>query len=168
MFRAFKKDISRASMKGQGPMSFENILADPVNLKYFKQFCIQEMSVENLLFWLEVEDYRTIEAPEYQQFVGKKIFRKYIQEDAPMGIAVSARNRKSIRLTAKPEVDLYDKLQEEVVLSMKMDIFPRFVESELYSELLALKFEERKVCVWTRSVAAQGAADARAQWARRA
>lgn len=145
MFRAFKKDVSRASMKGHGPMSFENILADPVNLKYFKQFCIQEMSVENLLFWLEVEDYRTIDAPEYRAFVAKKVYRKYIQPDAPMGIAVNDRTRKEIKLTKNPESTMYNKLQEEVLLSMKMDIFSRFVDDELYAQLLALKFEERKV-----------------------
>ena len=34
----------------------ENVLSQPLSLKYFKAFCIREMSVENLMFWLEVED----------------------------------------------------------------------------------------------------------------
>ena len=67
----------------------EQILMDPVNLKHFKSFCISEMSVENLLFWLEVADYKTIEAPEYRKFVAKKLYRKYCAEDAPMSALVA-------------------------------------------------------------------------------
>ena len=31
--------ISKQSMEGKGPLSFEQILNDPVNLNYFKKFC---------------------------------------------------------------------------------------------------------------------------------
>ena len=31
--------ISKQSMEGKGPLSFDQILSDPVNLNYFKQFC---------------------------------------------------------------------------------------------------------------------------------
>ena len=31
--------ITKQSMEGKGPLSFEQILSDPVNLNYFKNFC---------------------------------------------------------------------------------------------------------------------------------
>ena len=31
--------ITKQSMEGKGPLSFEQILTDPVNLNYFKKFC---------------------------------------------------------------------------------------------------------------------------------
>ena len=146
MFEGFKKDVSRASMKGHGPMSLEQILMDPVNLKYFKAFCISEMSVENLLFWLEVADYKTIEAPEYRKFVAKKICRKYVAAEAPMGISVKDSTRKKVTMpTSTPSLDLFDEIRSEVVLSMKMDILPRFLESTQYHDLVELKFEQRSI-----------------------
>ena len=131
-------------------LAVEQILGDKVNLKYFKQFCVKELSVENLLFWLEVTDYQTIEAPEYRRFQARKVVRKYIAPGAPMSISVKDAARKEVSEEAQktegaPERSLFDKLAGEVLLSMKLDIMPRFVESDLYHELVELKFEERKV-----------------------
>ena len=148
----FKKDVGRQSVRGQGLASIEQILADPINMKAFKEFCIQEMSVENLLFWLEVADYRQTEAPEYRKMLAGKIFKKFIKKDAPMGIAVQDRTRKDVQNQynqQNPEPTLFDALATEVVLSMKMDILPRFVESKQWQNLLELKFEERKVADMT-------------------
>ena len=77
----FKKDVSRASVT-KGP-NIEAILKDPVNLNYFKKFCMEEMSMENLLFWLEVEEFKSIEAPTYKSSIAKKLFNKYIKPGAP-------------------------------------------------------------------------------------
>ena len=110
------------------------------------------MSVENLLFCLEVHDFKTVEAPSYRKSLARKIFRKYIKVDAPMGIAVQDRTRKAVSEGWESaggsdiKSDLFDGLASEVVISMKLDILPRFIESKQFAELAALKFEERKVC----------------------
>ena len=130
------------------PFAVEQVLGNPVNLKYFKQFCIAEMSVENLLFYLECADYKVIEAPEYRRFCARKIIQKYVKPDATMGIAVSSRTRDAVVKESgskEPTCDLFDSLVSEVTLSMKMDILPRFHESADYAQLMELKFEERKV-----------------------
>ena len=44
--------------------------------------------MENLLFWLEVADYRETEAPEYRKMLAGKIYKKFIKSDAPMGIDI--------------------------------------------------------------------------------
>ena len=41
---------------------------------------MSEMSTENLLFWLEVQEYRSIKAPDYRGFVARKVYRKYIKQ----------------------------------------------------------------------------------------
>jgi len=141
----FTKTVSRQSQARGGPVPFDQILLDPVNLNFFKKFCMQELSMENLLFWLEVEDYKNIEAPEYRKFCSRKIYRKYIAAGASMQLSVAGDMRAEIMQTSNPEPNLYTAVQDQVMLSMKLDIFPRFQESELYAELVALKFEERKV-----------------------
>ena len=45
---SFRKDVSRASMRGKGVMTLEGVLSDSVELKYFKEYCIKEMSVEKI------------------------------------------------------------------------------------------------------------------------
>mmetsp|Transcript_899 Transcript_899/g.1796 ORF Transcript_899/g.1796 Transcript_899/m.1796 type:complete len:543 (-) Transcript_899:137-1765(-) len=141
------KCISKQAMRGQGPMSFDEILNDPVNLHVFKKFCMQDFSTENLLFWLEVEEYREIKAPAYRKSVARKIYNKYIRKDAPQQIGLNERMRDSIsgEMVIEPNETLFAELQKHVTLSMKLDIFPRFVDSDLYRELIALKFEDRKV-----------------------
>ena len=44
-----------------------------------------------------------------------------------------------------PSSELFREAQQAVVVSMKLDIFPRFIESKLYEDLVGLKFEDRKV-----------------------
>uniref|UniRef100_A0A7S0JK20 G protein-coupled receptor kinase n=1 Tax=Calcidiscus leptoporus TaxID=127549 RepID=A0A7S0JK20_9EUKA len=141
------KCLSKQAMLGQGPLSFEEILADPVNLHHFKRFCVQDFSTENLLFWLEVEEYREIRAPAYRKSIARKIYNKYIREDAPQLIGLNDAMRRNIsaEMLTDPTVKLFSELQASVVLSMKLDIFPRFVDSDAYRELIELKFEDRKV-----------------------
>jgi len=137
--------ITKQSMEGKGPLSFDQILSDPVNLNYFKNFCMEEMSVENLLFWLECEEYREIKAPEYRGFSARKIYRKYIADNAPTMLGIEDRLRKAIVLGDAPPSELFREAQQAVVVSMKLDIFPRFIDSKLYEDLVGLKFEDRKV-----------------------
>lgn len=104
--------------------------------------------MENLLFWLEVQDFKTIDAPEYAGFVARKIYNKYIKVNAPQQLSVEGKLRENIQATFKPNVitpNVYDEIQYATVLSMKLDIFPRFQSDPLYTELIELKFEERKV-----------------------
>jgi len=102
-----------------------------------------EMSMENLLFWLEVQDFKTIEAPHYQRSMANKIYRKYIQQGAQMQLSVASGSKVSPKDGVTS--DMFDKILDDVVLSMKLDIFPRFVDSTLYQELVDLKLEQRKV-----------------------
>ena len=105
---------------------------------------MEEMSVENLLFWLECEEYREIKAPEYRGFSARKIYRKYIADNAPTMLGIEDRLRKAIVLGDAPPSELFREAQQAVVVSMKLDIFPRFIDSKLYEDLVGLKFEDRK------------------------
>ena len=48
-------------------------------------------------------------------------------------------------MVAAPESSLFVDAQAHAVTSMKLDIFPRFVDSDYYAQLVDLKFEDRKV-----------------------
>ena len=106
---------------------------------------MEEMSVENLLFWLECEEYQEIKAPEYRAFSARKIHRKYIADNAPTMLGIEDRLRKAIVVSSAPGPDLFAEAQAATVIAMKLDIFPRFLDSVHYRELVDLKYEDRKV-----------------------
>jgi len=144
--------VAGLASRGKGPLSFEEILSNPFNLNYFKKFCVSDYSTENLLFWLEVEEYRVIKAPEYRRHIARKILRKYINEGASQQIGLKEELRCDVRSkitvdkdTEPPPTDVFEKIQESVKYEMQMDIFQRFVDSPQYKELCDLSFEERKM-----------------------
>ena len=94
--------LQKKAYIGKGPIDFEHVLNDPVNLKYFKDFCVSEMSTENLLFWLEVEDFRDIKesAINMRLFTARKIVRKYIQEAASQQLGIEDRCVRALRRTS--------------------------------------------------------------------
>ena len=147
------KTVADLASKGKGPLSFEEVLSDPFNLNYFKKFCVADYSTENLLFWLEVEEYREVKAPEYRRHIARKIYRKYIQENAPQQIGLKEDLRIQLRAVVSnlgkdaepPAPDVFAPIQESVKADMKLDVFQRFVESEQYKALCSVKFEDRKV-----------------------
>ncbi|EOD19245.1 hypothetical protein EMIHUDRAFT_444936 [Emiliania huxleyi CCMP1516] len=140
-------------------LTLEEVLADPVNLNYFKRFCMSEMSTENLLFWLEVQEYRSIKAPDYRGFVARKVYRKYIKQGAPQQIGLGQAAVDEIRAAiehgssadggasrgAVYSAALFDVVQASVMSTMRMDIFPRFIESPDYRALQALHSDDRHV-----------------------
>ena len=142
--------LSKKAFIGKGPIDFEHVLYDPVNLKYFKDFCVSEMSTENLLFWLEVEDYKDIKeaAINMRLFTARKIARKYIDASATQQLGIEDRYKTAIMEGLKlpePPPSLFTEAQQQIFVSMKTDSFPRFLESQMYKELIAIKLEDRKV-----------------------
>ena len=142
--------LSKKAFIGKGPIDFEHVLYDPVNLKYFKDFCVSEMSTENLLFWLEVEDYKDIKeaAINMRLFTARKIARKYIDASATQQLGIEDRYKTAIMEGLKlpePPPHLFTEAQQQIFVSMKTDSFPRFLESQMYKELIAIKLEDRKV-----------------------
>jgi hypothetical protein len=70
------------------PRLFESVLRNPKGFQLFKQHVIKELSVENLLFWKDVENLKA-------GFVtAQQVYETYIQTDAPIQITL-AHNIKS-------------------------------------------------------------------------
>ena len=61
-----KKTLSRKSVLGVGPLTFEALLGNRASLLFFERFCVDDASTENLLFWLELQD-----IPEFLKIVSR-------------------------------------------------------------------------------------------------
>lgn len=141
-----RQALTCKSLLGEGPLTFDELLSNRSSLLYFKRFCVQELSSEYLLFWLEASDYRAIKTQEYRSFLAKKMLRKYICPDSPMMLGIiSGRERDSITKAVESgsaSEDMFDAVTAQVYFSLRYDIFPRFVASNAYQKLVDMKLED--------------------------
>lgn len=118
------KTLGRKSLLGEGPLRFEDILTAHVGVHALKRFCIDDMSQENLLFYLEVVEFRQMPEGTQKAYYARKIYRKFVHADAPMAISVSYRYRQ--RMIAMqtdgpdgPQLDNFDELFDQVAYVLR-------------------------------------------------
>ena len=149
----FRRAIARMALQGEGPLTLEEILTDRALLQCFKRFCADDASIENLLFCLEAMEYQQIASAEFRRFRARKIHRKYTAAAAPMALGIAGVERARIEAALASEggagVDtyLFDAVLHDVIFSLRYDIFPRFVGSEVYTALVERKLEAQPEAV---------------------
>lgn len=107
------------------PKSLIQILRDPEWRVQFMEFCKNEDSYENVLFWLRIDDYKKITNKEIRKIVANKIYHEYIESITRDEI------KNNIKKMLDEEVikrTMFDDAQNEVFQSME-DLFNRFVEN---------------------------------------
>ena len=136
--RQIRRTLSRKSLVGEGPITFDELMSHRSSLLYFKQFCVDDMSTEQLLFWLEVCDYQTVKSDDFRAFLARKLLRKYITPTSPNVLGLSSRHREEIVKevsSGKGLAHAFDEAAAQVHFNLRYDVFPRFVQSEAYSSL---------------------------------
>ncbi|XP_034038860.1 regulator of G-protein signaling 13-like [Thalassophryne amazonica] len=117
--------------------SLEQLLSSKNGLKIFQAFLKAEFSDENIEFWLVCEDYKKIKSSFRMSSRAKKIFKRYIQAEAPREINIDHRTREQIWRNIKaPSAVCFNEAQRIVYSLMERDSYPRFLKSEIYSTLL--------------------------------
>jgi hypothetical protein len=91
--------------------TLEKLLASKAGFKNFSDFLISEWNVENVLFWKAIDEYRTLKAALIEndsdhtmmQLVqeAQNIYAKYIVEDSPFQVNISATRRMNVSHTIK-------------------------------------------------------------------
>jgi len=132
--------------QGGGAMRRQSIASNEiVNLSNFARFLTGALCLEVLLFWKEVEQYKTLFTAKERNAVGGKIWEIYVADDSPKKVNLKEDMVKAIAEMMKsgnlPE-DAFDVSQEEIYSLMKMDLFPRYYEE---MEAQAGKGEEQEV-----------------------
>jgi hypothetical protein len=103
----------------------------------FRGFLKTEFSDENIEFWLECEDYKFSKDIK-RQTKSKKIYSDFIAIGSPKEVNLDIEIR---TLTAQnilnPTNETFDRAQKRIQALMEKDSYPRFLESDLYKNLLA-------------------------------
>lgn len=136
--------------------SFERLLDDPVGIHAFsvsdpfkcfesvltvvlQEFLKKEYSEENIRFWLECEQYKSISARDELRLRAEEIYTNYMSSDAPQAVNIdsSARQAAERSMTTELSTETFIVAQTQIFNLMKMDSYRRFLKSDEYKEWLA-------------------------------
>ncbi|XP_032422467.1 regulator of G-protein signaling 13-like isoform X1 [Xiphophorus hellerii] len=121
----------------QWSQSLERLLSSKYGMKIFQAFLKSEFSDENLEFWVVCEDFKKIKSSFRMSSRAKKIFKLYIQAEAPREINIDHKTREVIRTNMKvASAVCFEEAQKIVYGLMEKDSYPRFLKSDIYRTLL--------------------------------
>jgi len=114
------------------------ILSNRIGLQYFLNYCIKELVVEDVLFWLDIECFQTIE-PKLKELYISFLIITYIIDGAPLKINISEelRNNFFIQYAENPlSNELFDEIQEEIYSTIQCFHYAKFEKSKLFESLV--------------------------------
>ena len=105
------------------------------DISSFARFLSRSHCLEILLFWKEVEQYKSLFSPEERGATFMKIYEMYCEPGAPWQVNFKGQYFKEIEAAKKAggdignvDEDVFDAAQTEVYELMRLDLFPRFCE----------------------------------------
>ncbi|KAJ3276409.1 hypothetical protein HDV01_005032 [Terramyces sp. JEL0728] len=122
--------------------TLHNIIA----IQFFNEFCLQEYAVENVLFWIEVEIFKTISQDDYRKLFARHIYLNYLKPGSPLCINISAELREEIsqeELENNPQQDMFDEIQNVVYILIKQHAYTRYESSSTFKKFLLFKETDR-------------------------
>ncbi|XP_030647328.1 regulator of G-protein signaling 8 [Chanos chanos] len=121
----------------QWATSFNALLSHKYGLAAFRTFLKTEFSDENIEFWLACEDYKKIKSPTKMASKGNKIYKEFIDVQAPREVNIDFRTREETRQSLlDPSPSSFNEVQARVYSLMEKDSYPRFLRSKIYQDLL--------------------------------
>ncbi|KAJ3148173.1 Regulator of G-protein signaling 14 [Geranomyces michiganensis] len=116
----------------------QSCLRNKLALRYFSEACAEEYTIENLLFWLDVEVFQSLPSSQRQMY-GQYIYLTYVSCSAPLQINIPAEIRNDIQWPLDPHhvaETIFDEAQEQVYAMLKNHSFLRFEKGNKYKQYL--------------------------------
>lgn len=118
--------------------SFMALMGSKYGAALYRAFLLREFSNENLEFWLACEEYKNAK-PQKLAAKAQKIYNDFVAVQAPKEVNLDAETR-LITLTNvqsnNPDPHAFDRAQRRIQHMMERDSYLRFLQSELFLELL--------------------------------
>jgi hypothetical protein len=125
--------------KGPTVNQIEYFLTVNEGKEHFKQFLVREFSVENLMFYTEVQYYKKIDDENDLKETAKTIHETYVELGAPFEINIDNGIRTQVAealSSGKPTTTTFDAAEQAVLTVMREESFPRFKKSRLYQQFV--------------------------------
>ncbi|XP_047123830.1 regulator of G-protein signaling 19 isoform X2 [Hydra vulgaris] len=116
-------------------VNFEGMLHHPIGRKVFQDFLHSQFSDENLRFWIEVDQYKTMTLSE-RKIKALSLFNNFISNTSPFEVSLNANHKAEIEKGLKEaHEDLFKSAQAYIFNLMYRDCLPRFLRSKTYKRL---------------------------------
>ncbi|KAJ3452269.1 electron carrier/ protein disulfide oxidoreductase [Anaeramoeba flamelloides] len=130
--------------KGEGIIEIETIdslFSIPIAIEYFKEFMFEQLNQENLLFYLDVVNFKKTCSIDKKRLkkVAKTITYKYIKNESIFEINIDSKCRSNIIEQVKNgdfEINMFDQAKQIVYVHMNLNSFEEFKKSKLYQNFL--------------------------------
>lgn len=116
----------------QNLVEFDKFLVNEENIEVFSEFLKLQFCQENINFWLECEQFKTLfnRAVPTKQLIRSralKIFKQYLGFEAKQPVNVNYECLQAVeKCLSSPTENLFDEAQLEVFNLMRTDCYPRF------------------------------------------
>jgi len=119
-------------------LSFEEILASPIGREYFKQFLVREFSVENLMFYTEVDYFMTLTDMGDIRESAASIYETYVSSGAPFEINIdqAVRTECENNMSNNFSINAFNSAKNAVFKAMQDNSYPRFQKGKLYKDMM--------------------------------
>ncbi|XP_022250538.1 uncharacterized protein LOC106466754 [Limulus polyphemus] len=116
--------------------SFQELMSSKYGLALFRAFLSREFSEENIEFWMACEEFKKSRINKLPS-KAKKIYNDFIAVQAPREVNLDSTTRNTIfNNLSSPDHHSFDQAQKRIQGLMERDTYLRFLQSELYLELL--------------------------------
>ncbi|KAJ3169184.1 hypothetical protein HDU88_000980 [Geranomyces variabilis] len=122
----------------------QSCLRNKLALRFFSEACAEEYTIENLLFWLDVEVFQSLPSSQRQMY-GQYIYLTYVSCFAPLQVNIPAEIRNDIQWPMDPHhvaETTFDEAQEQVYAMLKNHSFLRFEKSAKYKQYLEARAQD--------------------------
>ncbi|XP_078326111.1 uncharacterized protein LOC111125375 isoform X2 [Crassostrea virginica] len=117
--------------------SFDCLLNDKGGIELFRGFLRSEFSEENLEFWIACQEYKHCENSQMLPTLSQKIYGDFVAVQAPKEINLDSKTRMiTVTNLEHPTRHTFEDAQKKIQALMEKDSYPRFLESDLYLQLL--------------------------------
>ncbi|CAF94997.1 unnamed protein product [Tetraodon nigroviridis] len=126
---------------------FEQLLQDPVGVRYFTEFLKKEFSEENILFWQACEYFSHVPATDKKQLSQRagEIYNSFLSSKATMPVNIDSQAQLADDVLTSPRPDMFKTQQLQIFNLMKFDSYSRFLKSSLYQECVHAEQDGRSL-----------------------
>ncbi|XP_006010527.1 regulator of G-protein signaling 2-like [Latimeria chalumnae] len=116
--------------------SLDSLLAHKYGRLAFRAFLKAEFSDENIEFWMACEDFKNTKTSHKLLSKATKIYNEFIETDSPKEVNLDFNTKEAITHSLqKPSLTCFNAAQKRVYSLMANNSYPRFLQSEFYTEL---------------------------------
>ena len=120
-------------MANDVPTDFFSLLRNDRYRPIFEEWLKADHSYENYLFWKDVEEYKQLPADQMQA-AAKTILGRYFELGSDYEINTDHHQKIALKERMEhPTLDMFDEIQISIFLLMRLDSYPKFLESDAFA-----------------------------------